>query len=83
LHKFVILNVTEGGVKDLLYLSFNIGASTVFTIGFSGGDALDAAFPLERISPDLGGNSGARCGFSVKKGRSVRNPMEHSTGNPL
>jgi hypothetical protein len=26
LHKFVILSVTEGGVKDLLYLSFNIGA---------------------------------------------------------
>jgi hypothetical protein len=23
---FVILNVTEGGVRDLLYLSFNIGA---------------------------------------------------------
>jgi hypothetical protein len=23
----VILNVTEGGVKDLLYLSFNIGAN--------------------------------------------------------
>jgi hypothetical protein len=23
---FVILNVTEGGVKDLLYPSFNIGA---------------------------------------------------------
>jgi hypothetical protein len=26
LHNFVILNVTEGGVKDLLYLPFNIGA---------------------------------------------------------
>jgi hypothetical protein len=26
LHKLVILNVTEGGVKDLLYLPFNIGA---------------------------------------------------------
>jgi hypothetical protein len=26
LNTFVILNVTEGGVKDLLYLPFNIGA---------------------------------------------------------
>jgi hypothetical protein len=26
LHKLVILNITEGGVKDLLYLPFNIGA---------------------------------------------------------
>ena len=26
MHTFVILNVTEGGVRDLLYLSFNIGA---------------------------------------------------------
>jgi hypothetical protein len=26
MHKLVILNVTEGGVKDLLYLPFNIGA---------------------------------------------------------
>jgi hypothetical protein len=26
LHKLVILNVTEGGVTDLLYLPFNIGA---------------------------------------------------------
>jgi hypothetical protein len=25
-HTFVILNVTEGGVKDLLHLPFNIGA---------------------------------------------------------
>jgi hypothetical protein len=29
---FVILNVTEGGVKDLLYLSFNIGAKRRSTI---------------------------------------------------
>jgi hypothetical protein len=26
MHNFVILNVTEGGVRDLLYLPFNIGA---------------------------------------------------------
>jgi hypothetical protein len=25
-HKLVILNETEGGVKDLLYLPFNVGA---------------------------------------------------------
>jgi hypothetical protein len=25
-HKLVILNVTEGGVKDLLYLPFDLGA---------------------------------------------------------
>jgi hypothetical protein len=25
-HTFVILNVTEGGVRDLLYLPFHIGA---------------------------------------------------------
>jgi hypothetical protein len=46
-HQFVILNVTEGGVRDLLYLPFHIGASTVFTIGLSGGNA-DAAFPLRK-----------------------------------
>jgi hypothetical protein len=42
--KFVILNVTEGEVKDLLYLPFHIGASIVFTIVVFGGNALDAAF---------------------------------------
>jgi hypothetical protein len=45
LANLVILNVTEGGVKDLLYLPFKIDAKTVFTIGVSGGNALDAAFP--------------------------------------
>jgi hypothetical protein len=48
--RLVIPNVTKGGVKDLLYLTFNIGALTVFTIGFSGGNALDAVFPLRKAA---------------------------------
>jgi hypothetical protein len=37
-------------VKDPLYLAFNIGASTVFTIGISGRNVLDAAFPLRKAA---------------------------------
>jgi hypothetical protein len=37
-------------VKDLLYLSFNIGALTVFTITASRENALDAAFPLRKAA---------------------------------
>src|ERR1700748_363333 len=47
---FVILNVNGGGVKDLLYLPFSIGALSAFTIGISGGDALHAAFPLRKAA---------------------------------
>jgi hypothetical protein len=50
---FVILNVTEGGVRDLLYLPFNIGAKTVFTIGVLAGDVLDAAFPSRKAAHNL------------------------------
>jgi hypothetical protein len=46
----VILNVTEGGARDLLHLPVNIGAFSVFTIGISGGNALDAAFPLRKAA---------------------------------
>jgi hypothetical protein len=44
-----MLNVTEDEVKGLLYLPFNTGALTVFTIGISGEIALDAAFPLRKL----------------------------------
>jgi hypothetical protein len=44
LQKLVILNGTEGGVKDRLYLPFDIGALTVFTVGLCSGNALHAAF---------------------------------------
>jgi hypothetical protein len=59
-HQVVILNVTpstfviptvakrSGG--DLLYLPFNIGALTVFTIGAPVKNALGAAFPLRKAA---------------------------------
>jgi hypothetical protein len=37
-------------VKDLLRLPFNIGATTVFTIGNSDGNVFDAAFPLRKAA---------------------------------
>jgi hypothetical protein len=43
-----MLNVTEGGVKDLLYLPFNIGALAVFTSALSGGDALHTDLPSRK-----------------------------------
>jgi hypothetical protein len=69
LHNFVILNVTEGGVKDLLYPPFHIGASTVFTIGVSGGNALDAAFPLRKAA-----HNGCKAGHSNCENGSAAQP---------
>jgi hypothetical protein len=43
--KLVILNVTKGGVKDLLYLSFNIGAKRRSTKGRT------PAFWYGKVSP--------------------------------
>jgi hypothetical protein len=43
-HALVILNVTEGGVKDLLYLPFNIGAKRRFS---------QSQYPVEMLSTQL------------------------------
>jgi hypothetical protein len=43
--KLVILNVIKGGVKDLLYLSFNIGAKRRSTKGHT------PAFWDRKVSP--------------------------------
>jgi hypothetical protein len=58
-------------VKDLLSLAFNIGASTVFTIGISGGNAFDAAFPSKKAA-----HHGCKSGRSHCENRSAAPPMK-------